>query len=118
MDIFEILGGVWQGATTLSVSAVAFSIYSVASYFKKGRFVLGLWKKGETQAISIFGKDTVKDFLAEAKNIKVKDVKQELVKFAEKQCKIEKMLELVIKTNIANGVYEDTDLEEEANSLI
>lgn len=117
-EFFEILAPMWEGVATLSLGTVGLLGLSVARYFKKGVFVTNLWTKGESKAVSVFGKDTVKDFLVIAKDIKIKDVKSEMVRFADKQMKIEKMLIFIIKTNLANGVYEDTDLEEEANNLL
>ena len=117
-EILEILGGVWQGVATLSLGTAGLIILSVAGYFKKGKFVLDLFGKGEAQATAIFGEENVAAFKLYAKDIKVNEVKGEFKAFIDKQLKIENMLAFIIKTNIANGLYEDTDLEEEANELV
>lgn len=119
MEILDLFGDVWQGVATLSLGTIGLIGLSVASYFKKGKFVLNLFDEGKTSVSKIFGEDNVNAFLLEAKNIKVGDVKKELIAFADKQLRIEKMLELILKTNLLNGVYEDTEeLRQEVESLL
>jgi len=112
LEYGHIINGVSLG--TLGLMAL-----SIMRFFKKDKYVSPFMVGAVSKANKFFGEKNVAAFLLEAKSVSIKDLPKEVKNFADKFIRVESMLEIILKNQLALGVYDNNpELKETVEKLI
>ena len=111
-EYVNIIGGISIGTITLI-------FWRILTFFKKDKYLLPFVNIAKAKANELFGKVNVAAFLDIAKGLKVNELESAAKNYADRFLKVEKLLELLMKNQIALGIYDDDpEVKEEIENLL